>query len=52
MDTKWKRSKKVISMLVWALGVSALAVCAVANPVRVCGGLIFTSTFCDVVLCP
>lgn len=39
MDTKWKRSKKVISMLGWALGVSTLAVCAVANPVRVCGGL-------------
>ena len=39
MDTKWKRSKKVISMLCWALGVSTLAVCAVANPVRVCGGL-------------
>ena len=39
MDTKWKRSKKVISVLGWALGVSTLAVCAVANPVRVCGGL-------------
>ena len=39
MDTKWKRSKKVISMLCWTLGVSTLAVCAVANPVRVCGGL-------------
>ena len=39
MDTKWKRSRKVISMLGWALGVSTLAVCAVANPVRVCGGL-------------
>ena len=38
MDTKWKRSKKVISVLGWALGVSTLAVCAVANPVRSAAG--------------
>ena len=39
MDTKWKKSKRAISMSGWMLGVSALVACAVANPVRVCGGL-------------
>ena len=42
MDTKWKKSKRwkmAVSLGAWALSLSILLACAVANPVRIFGGM-------------